>query len=97
MKILIVDDEVMIREVIKEYLLNEGYNFDEAENGKEALIKLNKNTYDFMILDIMMPEMDGFSMLNKLPKEKQIPTLVLSARGEVYDKLHGCLLLCSLC
>lgn len=89
MKILIVDDEVMIREVIKEYLLNEGYNFDEAENGKEALIKLNKNTYDFMILDIMMPEMDGFSMLNKLPKEKQIPTLVLSARGEVYDKLHG--------
>lgn len=89
MKILIVDDEIMIREVIKEYLLNENFSFDEASSGKEALEMLQKNTYDLMILDIMMPKMDGFTMLRKLPKEKSIPTIVLSARGDEYDKLHG--------
>lgn len=50
---------------------------------------LQKNTYDLMILDIMMPKMDGFTMLRKLPKEKFIPTIILSARGDEYDKLHG--------
>ena len=89
MKILIVDDEVMIREVIKEYLDNEGFDYEEAEDGFQALEMLNNNTYDFMVLDIMMPEMDGFSLLNKVPKDKLIPTIVLSARDQEFDKLQG--------
>lgn len=89
MKILIVDDEEMIREVIKEYSEDVGYQTDEAEDGKMALEKINKNTYDLLILDIMMPEMDGFTVLKNIPKEKMIPTIVLSARGEEYDKLNG--------
>lgn len=89
MKILIVDDEVMIREVIKEYLDNEGFDYEEAEDGFQALEMLNNNTYDLMVLDIMMPEMDGFSLLNKVPKDKLIPTIVLSARDQEFDKLQG--------
>ena len=89
MKILVVDDEAMIREVIKEYCLNENYEIDEADNGRNALEKLQNNTYDLMVLDIMMPEMDGYSMLKELPNDKRIPTIMLSARGEEYDKLLG--------
>lgn len=89
MKILIVDDEEGIRKVIKEYCDNENYETDEAENGKKALDKLKNNNYDILVLDIMMPEMDGFSMLKELPEDKKIPTIVLSARGEEYDKLSG--------
>ena len=89
MKILIVDDEVMIREVIKEYLDNEGFDYEEAEDGFQALEMINNNTYDLMVLDIMMPEMDGFSLLNKVPKDKLIPTIVLSARDQEFDKLQG--------
>lgn len=89
MKILVVDDEEKIRQVVKEYCLNEGFTVDEASNGEIALEKLKQNTYDLLVLDIMMPEMDGFSMLERLPREKRIPTIILSARSEVYDKLHG--------
>ena len=89
MKILVVDDERMIREVIKEYCAANHYTTDEAASGKEALKKLQTNTYDIMILDIMMPEMDGYTLLEELPEEKRIPTLVLSARGEEFDKLRG--------
>ena len=89
MKILVVDDEAMIREVIKEYCAANHFTTDEAASGKEALKKLQTNAYDFMVLDIMMPEMDGYTLLEELPKEKRIPTLVLSARGEEIDKLRG--------
>lgn len=89
MKILIVDDEDMIRSVIKEYCLSNNYTVDEAESGNVALKKLLTYTYDLLVLDIMMPGMDGFTMLEELPKEKHIPTIMLSARGEEYDKLHG--------
>lgn len=89
MKILIIDDEELIRSVIKEYCENSNYSTDEATSGLEAIEKLNNNNYDLMVLDIMMPEMDGFSMLKELPKNKRIPTIVLSARGEEYDKLTG--------
>lgn len=89
MKILIVDDEEMIRSVIREYCLAAGFLVEEAKNGKEALQKLLYNSYELLILDIMMPEMDGFSLLKQLPKEKRIPTIVLSARTDEYDKLAG--------
>lgn len=89
MKILIVDDELLIRSVIKEYCENNNYITDEASNGKEALKKLLENHYDLLVLDIMMPQMDGYTLLKELPKEKHIPTIVLSARGEEYDKLAG--------
>ena len=89
MKILIVDDEEKIIDVIKEYCENNNYETDTATNGKEALQKLLINNYDLLILDIMMPVMDGFSMLKELPTDKRIPTIVLSARGEEYDKLIG--------
>ena len=89
MKILVVDDEKLIRSVIRDYCTNSQYDVDEASNGKDALIKLMTNDYDLMVLDIMMPEMDGFTLLKELPVEKRIPTIVLSARGEEYDKLSG--------
>lgn len=89
MKILVVDDEELIREVIKEYLTNEQFDVEEAKNGKEALQKLEKTRYDLLVLDIMMPEMDGFSMLEKLESSKKVPTIILSAKDEEYDKLHG--------
>ena len=89
MKILIVDDEEGIRSIIKEYCEEEGYEVDEAETGKKALEKLKVKDYDMMILDIMMPEMDGYSMLKECPVSRRVPTIVLSARGEEYDKLSG--------
>lgn len=89
MKVLVVDDELMIREVIKEYCLAEKYEVYEAIDGNDALTKLSNNTFDVMILDIMMPKMDGFTLLKTLDSSLRVPTIVLSARGEEYDKLLG--------
>ena len=88
-KILIVDDEKNIREVIKEYSILEGYEVKEADSGVKALELLNSEKFDLMILDIMMPIMDGFTLLNSIPKEKRIPTIILSARNDEIDKLEG--------
>ena len=88
-KILVVDDEEYIREVIVEYLNNEGYLPIQAEDGKEAKELLEKEKFDLMILDIMMPDMDGFTLLEELDNSKKIPTIILSARGEEIDKLTG--------
>ena len=88
-KILIVDDEKNIREVIKEYSILEGYEVKEADSGVKALELLNSEKFDLMILDIMMPIMDGFTLLNSIPKEKRIPTIILSARDDEIDKLEG--------
>ncbi len=88
-KILIVDDEENIRSVIKEYMTNAGYESIEAEQGEQALELLQKQTFDLLILDVMMPKMDGITLLKKLPPKKRIPTIILSARTEEIDKLIG--------
>lgn len=89
MRILVVDDEVLIREVIKEYSLNEGYEVDEASNGKIALELIEENDYDVVIMDVMMPTMDGLTAIKELKEIKNIPVIILSARKEEYDKLQG--------
>lgn len=89
MKILVVDDEEMIRDVIREYCLKANYQVDEASDGLIALEKVKNNKYDLLILDVMMPNMDGFSMLSELSEKERIPTIILSARNEEFDKLKG--------
>lgn len=90
MKVLIVDDEVLIRNVIKEYLILENCAYDEAENGKEALDKVKINEYDIIIMDIMMPVMDGFQAVREIRKiNNTVPFIMLSARNEEEDKLAG--------
>ena len=89
MNILIADDEKLIRNVLKEYLLVENYHVFEANDGKEALDIIKNNCIDLILLDIMMPNMDGFSALKEIKKENNIPVIVLSARKEEYDKLLG--------
>ena len=89
MKILVVDDEKLIRDVIKEYLLKENFEVLEAENGEEAIDMCNKHAIDLMILDIMMPKMDGYTAYKTIKGQRRIPTIILSARSEEYDKLLG--------
>ncbi len=89
MKILVVDDEELIRDVIKEYLVNEGYEVLEASDGYEATNIVKKEDVDMLILDIMMPKLDGYSTLKQLKDIKVLPTIMLSARKEEYDKLLG--------
>ena len=88
-KILIVDDEPKIREVLAEYAEFEGYESDQAGDGMEAVAKCRQNDYDIIIMDIMMPKLDGFSAVKEIKKTKNIPVIMLSARGEEYDKLFG--------
>ena len=90
MRLLIVDDEILIREVIKEYANVEGYETTEAKNGEEAIEIIKKDSnFDLIIMDIMMPKLDGFSASKEIKKIKNIPIIMLSARGEEYDKLSG--------
>ncbi len=86
MKVLIVDDEKGIRDVIKEYCLFENYEVIEAEDGIDALNKIKGNNIDIIILDIMMPKMDGYTTLKEI-KNYNIPVIMLSARSEEYNKL----------
>lgn len=87
--ILIADDEPEIRTLLRLYLENENYQIIEAENGKQALELLKKEHVDLCLLDIMMPEMDGYEAYKKIREIKDIPALMLSAKGEEYDKLQG--------
>ncbi len=89
MRVLIVDDEELIRNIIKEYCHNEGFITDEASNGLTAIEKVKKNDYDILILDLMMPKLDGYSAYRQIKDIKHIPTIVLSARSEEADKLLG--------
>ncbi len=88
-KILIVDDEEKIREVIREYAEFEGHVTLEARDGMEAVNLCRTEDFDVIVMDIMMPKLDGFSAYKEIKKLKEIPVLMLSARGEEYDKLFG--------
>ena len=88
-RLLVVDDEPKIREVIKEYAEFNGYEVTEAEDGMSAVGLCKLNEYDLVILDIMMPKLDGFSACKEIKKIQDVPIIMLSARGEEYDKLFG--------
>lgn len=88
-KILVVDDEKSIREVIRTYAEFEGHEVVEARDGLEAIDKVREEDFDVIVMDIMMPKLDGFSSYKEIKKIKDIPVLMLSARDEEYDKLFG--------
>ena len=88
-KLLVVDDEDKIREVIKEYAEFSGYEVTEAADGMSAIGLCKLNDYDLIIMDVMMPKLDGFSSVKEIKKINDIPVIMLSARGEEYDKLFG--------
>lgn len=85
--ILIVDDEELIRDVIKEYISLENFSADEAADGREALALFQQKSYALIVLDVMMPKMDGWSVCREIRKTSQVPIIMLTARGEEYDKL----------
>ena len=89
MKILVCDDEALIRNVIKEYLTLENYEVLEAENGLEAIEIVENNDVDLVVMDIMMPKMDGYQAVREIKKIKDVPFIMLSARNEEFDKLIG--------
>lgn len=87
--LLVVDDEKDIRALISRYALHEGYQVEEAESGQQAIELCRNHHYDLVIMDIMMPGMNGHIATKEIRKEHDIPVLMLSARGEEYDKLFG--------
>lgn len=89
MRILVCDDELLIRELIRDYCINEGYDCDLAEDGSVAIDLCERNDYDLIIMDIMMPNVDGLTAIKEIKEIKDIPTIMLSARKEEEDKLHG--------
>lgn len=88
-KILIVDDDVNICQLLNLYLVKEGYTTYICHNGKDAIKQISEQTYDIVLLDIMMPEMDGFETLAAIRKFSNIPVILLSAKGEPMDKISG--------
>ena len=87
--ILVVDDESRIRSIIRKYAEFDGHIVTEAGDGMEAVLLCRKNQYDLIIMDIMMPELDGFSACREIRKISQTPIIMLSARGEEYDRING--------
>lgn len=88
-KLLVVDDEVRIRTIIKKYAEFEGHSVSEAADGMEAVHLARKFKFDLIVMDIMMPELDGFSACREIRKHSDVPIIMLSARGEEYDKING--------
>ncbi len=87
--LLVVDDEVRIRSIIKKYAEFEGHTVTEAADGMEAVHLVRKMEFDLVIMDIMMPELDGFSACREIRKVSDVPIIMLSARGEEYDRING--------
>ncbi|MBO5271134.1 MAG: response regulator transcription factor [Clostridia bacterium] len=87
--ILVVDDESKIREIIRKYAEFEGYEVSEAPDGMTAVSMCRRQAFDIIVMDIMMPELDGFSACREIRKFSDVPILMLSARGEEYDKING--------
>ena len=88
-RILIVDDEAMIRELVKKYAVFEGHEAFEAEDGFAAIEMVKQNAYDVVVMDVMMPQLDGFSSVKKIREISDVPVIMLSARVEEYDRIHG--------
>jgi len=88
-KILIVDDEQEICKLVGMYLENSGYSWDEANNGESALSKISESNYDLLILDIMMPIMDGWTLCKRIRETSNVPVIFLTAKGEEWDKVNG--------
>ncbi len=88
-KLLVVDDEENIRTIIKKYAEFESFEVAEAKDGLDAVGLCRENKYDIVVMDIMMPELDGFSAVKKIREFSGVPVIMLSARGEEYDKIHG--------
>ena len=88
-RLLVVDDEERIRQMIRKYAEFEGYCVTEATDGMQAVQLCRDQSFDLIVLDIMMPELDGFSACREIRKDCDTPVIMLSARGEEYDKIHG--------
>ncbi|MCL2256450.1 MAG: response regulator, partial [Firmicutes bacterium] len=88
-KILIVDDDINICMLLNLYLVKEGFSTSICHNGKEAIKKVNETSFDIILLDIMMPEMDGFEALSHIRKISNVPVIMISAKGEPMDKISG--------
>ena len=88
-RILVVDDEFRIRQIIRKYAEFEGYEVEEATDGMQAIEVCRRESFDLIIMDVMMPELDGFSACREIRKFSKTPIIMLSARGEEYDKIHG--------
>ncbi|WP_320047099.1 response regulator transcription factor [uncultured Ilyobacter sp.] len=88
-KILVVEDEWKMRRLIKDYLVREGYYVDEAGDGKQAVEMFQEGAYDLVILDIMLPKMDGWSVCREIRRESMIPVIMLTARSEENDQIFG--------
>ena len=88
-RLLVVDDEDGIRAIIRKYAEYEGHTVTEAADGMEAVLKVKNGEFDLVIMDIMMPELDGFSACRQIRKTSDVPILMLSARGEEYDRING--------
>jgi len=87
--ILIADDEAKMRELVKMYLVREGYMVSEAADGEQALSLLSNNTFELVILDIMMPKVDGLTVCKEIRKSLDIPVIMLTAKGEEIDRVLG--------
>lgn len=88
-RVLIVDDEPMVREVVATYLVREGFEVSEAADGVEALDRLNAESFDLIVLDVMLPEIDGFSVLTRIRRTSDVPVVLLTARADEPDRLLG--------
>lgn len=89
MNLLIADDHKQITSILSDYAKKEGYTVSIANDGKEALSMFSKNTFDLVLLDVMMPEMDGFQVCREIRKTSSVPIIMVTARGEDFERIMG--------